>query len=69
MRDRQRHREAEGEAVSLQGARWGIRSQDPRVMPWAKGRPPPLSPSGAPAPFLCEEGDLIMRPACWQMSI
>ena len=42
MKDRERERDAEtqaeGEAGSMQGARRGTRSQDPRIMPWAKGR-------------------------------
>ena len=46
MRDRERERErereaetqAEGEAGSMQGAHCGTRSQDSRIMPWAKGR-------------------------------
>ena len=36
MRDTQT--QAEGEAGSLRGARCGSWSQDPRIMPWAKGR-------------------------------
>ena len=41
-REREREREAEtqaeGEAGSMQGAQCGTRSQDSRIMPWAKGR-------------------------------
>ena len=40
MRDTQIEAEtqAEGEAGSPQGARCGIRSQDPEITPWAEGR-------------------------------
>ena len=52
MRDTQRLREAEtqaeGEADSMQGARHGIPSQAPRIMPRAKGSAKPLSHQGCP---------------------
>ena len=48
MRDRERERQAEGEADSMQGARCGTRSQDPRIMPWAKGSAKSLSHPGGP---------------------
>ena len=40
MRDTHREAEtqAEGAAGSMQGALHGSRSQDPGIMPWAKGR-------------------------------
>ena len=36
--EREAETQAEGEAGSMQGARWGTRSRDPGVTPWAKGR-------------------------------
>ena len=50
MRDREREAEtqAEGEAGSMQGARCGTRSQDPRIMPWAGGGAKLLSHLGCP---------------------
>ena len=49
MRPRERGRDtAEGEAGSMQGARRGTRSRDPRVMPSAKAEASPLSPPGVP---------------------
>ena len=50
MRDREREAEtqAEGEAGSMQGARWGTRSQDPRITTWAEGGAKPLSHPGIP---------------------
>ena len=40
--------QAEGEADSLQGARCKIRSHDPRIMSWAKGRYSTAEPPGRP---------------------
>ena len=50
MRDPEREAEtqAEGDAGSMQGARCGTRSQDPRVTPRAEGRHPTTEPPGAP---------------------
>ena len=50
MRDTEREAEtqAEGEAGSMQGARCGTRSQDPRVTPWAVGRRSTTEPPGCP---------------------
>ena len=48
----ERHREAETQAErvagSLQGAQYGTRSQDPRIMTWAKGRCSTIEPSRHP---------------------
>ena len=51
-REREREREAqtqaEREAGSMQEARHGTRSRDPRIMPWAEGGTKPLShPNGS----------------------
>ena len=50
MRDTEREAEtqAEGKAGSLQGARHGTRSQDPRITPWAEGGAKPLSHPACP---------------------
>ena len=50
MRDTQREAEtqAEGEAGSMQGARWGTRSQVPRITPWAEGSAKLLSQQACP---------------------
>ena len=40
--------QTEGEAGSLQGARCGTRSQDPGIMPWAKGRRSTTEPPKCP---------------------
>ena len=40
--------QAEAEAGSLRGVPCGTRSRDPRITPWAEGRPQPLSHSGIP---------------------
>ena len=37
-REREAETQAEGEAGSMPGARRGTRSQDSRIVPWAKGR-------------------------------
>ena len=50
MRDRDRQTQAEGEAASVEGARHGTRSQDPRITPWAEGGAKPLSHPGIPFP-------------------
>ena len=42
------HRDAEGEADSMQGAQHGTRSQDSRITPWAEGGAKPLSHPGSP---------------------
>ena len=54
MRDTEREREetqAEGEAGSMQGAQCGTRSQDSKIMSWAKARhstaEPPRDPLSA----------------------
>ena len=39
---------AEGEAGSMEGVRHGTRSQDSRIMPWAKGHAKPLNHPGIP---------------------
>ena len=48
MRDTEREAEtrAEGEAVSMQGAQCGTRSQNSRITPWAKADAPLLSHPG-----------------------
>ena len=38
MKDRERERQAEGEAGSMQGAPCGTRSRVSRIRPWARGR-------------------------------
>ena len=45
-RERERDSDTEGEAGSLPGAQCGALSQDPGVMPWAKGNSQPLSHPG-----------------------
>ena len=54
MRDTQREAQtqAEGEAGSMQGARRGTQSWDPRITPWAKGSAKPLSHPGIPVVVL-----------------
>ena len=53
MRDTEREAEtqAEVEADSMQGTWCGTQSQDPRIVPWAKGRPsttePPRNPKNS----------------------
>ena len=37
-REREREREKEREAGFTQGARYGTRFRDSKIMPWAKGR-------------------------------
>ena len=44
-------REAEGEAGSLQGARCGTWSQDPRITPWAEGRCSTAEPPRRPCVY------------------
>ena len=51
--------EAEEEAGSMQGARRGTRSQDPRITPWAEGSAKPLSHLGCPQVFLLSEKILL----------
>ena len=48
MRDieRERERQAEGEAGSMQGARCATGSRDSKIMPWAKGRSQTAEPPG-----------------------
>ena len=49
MRDTERGRDTgRGEAGSMQGARCGTQSQDPRVMTWAQGRCSTMEPPGIP---------------------
>ena len=52
QRERERKREAEtqaeGEAGSMQGARRGTQSRDPRITPWAEGRCSTAGPPGRP---------------------
>ena len=50
MRDTQREADTytEGEAGSLQGARWETRSQDPGITTWAKGRRSTTEPPRCP---------------------
>ena len=47
-REREAETQAEGEAGSMQGARCGIQSRAPRIMPWAEGGTKPLSHRGCP---------------------
>ena len=42
--EREAETQAEGEAGSMPGARRGTRSQDYRIIPWAKGRREPAEP-------------------------
>ena len=53
MKDTQREAEtwAGGEAGSLWGSQWGIQSQDPRIMTWAKGRCSIIEPPRCPQKF------------------
>ena len=46
--ERERDRQAEGEAGSMQGAQCGTRSGDSRIRPWAEGGAKPLSHLGCP---------------------
>ena len=50
MRDieREREKEAEGEAGSMQGAQCGTRSWVSRILLWAEGSAKPLSHLGCP---------------------
>ena len=53
MKDTQRERErqAGGEAGSMQGAQRGTQSQDPRTSPWAEGRHLTAKPPRRPFPI------------------
>ena len=47
-RERERETQAKGEAGSMQGARRGSQSRDPRIMPWAEGRSQTTKPPRDP---------------------
>ena len=68
MRDTDREREAEtqaeGEAGSMQGARYGTRTPVSRVTPWAEGSAKPLSHLGCPY-LKCSAATYGWWPSCW----
>ena len=60
MREREAETQEEGEAVSMPGAWLGTRSQDSRIVPWAKGRHQTTVPPRDPLiSFLRKLSDLI----------
>ena len=55
-RNREAETQAEGEAGSIQGARWGTQFQDSGIMPWAKCRHSTAEPPRDPkAPIFTYE--------------
>ena len=52
MKERDRERQAEGKAGSMQGAGHGTRSWVSRTTPWAEGGAKPLSHQGCPRYFI-----------------
>ena len=56
MREREREAEtqAEGEAGSMRGAQRRTQSQDPRIVPWAKGRRQTAEPPRDPPDTLLD---------------